>query len=226
MTNDRYARWGAASGIVAIVLIVVGFFIGTSDLPDIDAPANEWLSFVTDNQSEIQWGTSIVAVGVFFFIWFLGSLRSALRAAEGGTGRLASITFASGVVIAGFFLLVITAIQAAAFRSDASADTVRGLWDLSTVAGAPAVGAFTAFFAATAIAGYRHNALPAPVAGLSALAAITQPLALGVGVTDSGAFAGDGVLGFWVPFWTLVIGVVALSVTLMRQPTPAGATRT
>jgi hypothetical protein len=33
----------------------------------------------------------------------------------------------------------------------------------------------------------------------SALAAITQPLAYGIAVTDHGAFASDGVLGFVIP---------------------------
>jgi hypothetical protein len=33
-------------------------------------------------------------------LWFLGSLRSALRAAEGGTGRLSAIAYAGGIVLA------------------------------------------------------------------------------------------------------------------------------
>jgi hypothetical protein len=59
----------------------------------------------------------------------------------------------------------------------------------------PAAAAFTAFFAATAIAGYRYRAFPAPVAGLAALAAITQPLTFGIALTDSGPLSENGFLG-------------------------------
>jgi hypothetical protein len=218
MDNDRYARYGAATGIIAVILILVGYSIGTQDIPDISASADAWLSWVTDNQSQIQWGTSITVVGLFFYIWFLGSLRSALGAAEGGAGRLTSVAYAGGIVSAGFFVLGLTAIQASAFRTDASADVVRGLNDVATVCGAPAAAGFAVLFAATAIVGYRYGAVPAPVAGFSALAAITQPLALGIGVTDSGAFAGDGVLGLWVPIVTFALAILTLSGALYRQP--------
>jgi hypothetical protein len=73
---------------------------------------------VTDNQGEIQTGTTITAIGLFFYIWFLGSLRTALSRAEGGEGRLASVAYGGGLVSAGFFLVGLTTLQAAAFRTD------------------------------------------------------------------------------------------------------------
>jgi hypothetical protein len=217
MANDKYARYGAATGILAVILILVGYSIATQDVPATDAPADDWLSYVTDNQSQIQVGTTIVAVGLFFYIWFLGSLRSALSLAEGGSGRLASIAFGGGIVSAGFFVIGLTAVQAAAFRTDASADVVRALSDIGTVCGAPAAAGFAALFGATAIVGYRYRPIPAPVAGFSALAAITQPLALGVGVTDSGPFAADGVFGLWVPIITFAVAILTLSAALVRR---------
>lgn len=220
MDNDRYARYGAAAGIVATILIVVGYLIFSSDIPDVDAPAGKWQSFYADNQNQVQTGLTIVGVGAFFFIWFLGSVRSAIAAAEGGTHRLASIAFGGGLVAATFFVVAITGSAAAAFRADQLTDPslTRALNDIGLLAGAPAAAGFTALFAATAIAGYRHGALPAPVAGLSALAAVTQPLVYGIAVTDSGAFAGDGVLGLWIPFVTFVVGLVAISGALVNRP--------
>jgi hypothetical protein len=59
-----------------------------------------------------------------------------------------------------------------------------------------------------------------------ALAAIGQLCAYPTGVTDSGAFAPDGVLGLFVPFSTFVIGVLAISGTLVsRAGAGAGAGR-
>ena len=62
---------------------------------------------------------------------------------------------------------------------DLDPNTTRALNDLGVVVGGPGAAGFTALFAATAIVGYRHGAIPAPVAEFSALAAITQPLGYG-----------------------------------------------
>jgi hypothetical protein len=223
MEKGSHARYGAATGILAVILIAVGFGIFSSDIPETDAAAQEWGSFFTDNQDQIQTGLTIVGIGLFFYIWFLGSLRDAIAGAEGGTGRLASIAYGGGLVGAAFFVVAITSGAAAAFRPEEVDPTLtRGLNDLGTVVGAPAAAGFTALFAATAVAGYRHGALPAPVAGLSALAAITQPLAYGVAMTDTGAFAADGVLGLWVPLATFVVGFLAISGALVSRAGEGG----
>ena len=64
------------------------------------------------------------------------------------------------------------------------------------------------------------------VAGISALAAIGQLCAYPTGVTDTGAFAPDGVLGLFVPFVTFAVAVLAISGTLVsRAGAAAGAGR-
>ena len=223
MNDDRYARYGAASGIVAVILLLVGFGLGLQDVPDIDSAAPDWAAYVADNQSQIQLGATLASIGLFFLIWFLGTLRSALRVAEGGTGRLTAIAYAGGIVGAAALVPLLTAIYAGTFRTDASPDVIRGMFDLSIVSAAPAMGGAMALFAATAIVGYRHRPFPAPVAGFAALAAISQPFALGAGIADSGAFSGEGALGLWLPFGTFAIATVALSVALIRQPVAARA---
>jgi hypothetical protein len=220
MSDDRFARYGAASGILA-VLLTVGGFVGfiLPNAPDLDAPGTDWATYFTAHQSRIQVGVIVLGVGLFFFIWFLGSLRSALARAEGGEGRLASIAFGGGIVAVASLLIAASAGAVAALRpEDLDPNTTRALNDLGVVAGGPGAAGFTALFAATAIVGYRHRAVPAPVAGLSALAAITQPLAYGVAVTDSGAFAASGLLGGFIPIITFVVATLALSYALIREP--------
>jgi hypothetical protein len=224
METDRYARYGAATGIIAAILTVVGFFIFGTDIPATDASAQEWGSFFSDNQTQVQVGATLVGVGLFFLLWFLGSLRGAIAAAEGGAGRLASIAFGGGIIVVAFFTLAITGGVTAAFRPDqVDPNLTRALNDFGALAGAPASAGFAALFGAAAIAGYRYAVVPAPVAGLSALAAVTAPLAFGIVFTDSGVFAADGVLGLWVPFVTAVVALIALSWSLMRAATPAAA---
>ncbi|MGH2966835.1 MAG: hypothetical protein ACRDMH_15830 [Solirubrobacterales bacterium] len=220
MSDDRFARYGAASGILA-VLLTAGAFVGfiLPNAPDLDAPGTDWATYFTAHQSRIQVGVIVLGVGLFFFIWFLGSLRSALARAEGGEGRLASVAFGGGIVAVASLLIAASAGAVAALRpEDLDPNTTRALNDLGVVAGGPGAAGFTALFAATAIVGYRHRAVPAPVAGLSALAAITQPLAYGVAVTDSGAFAASGLLGGFIPIITFVVAALALSYALIREP--------
>src|ERR1700730_2557236 len=118
MHDDRFARQGAAGGIISVVLLIVGFGLFSSGAPSFDASAQTWADYFADHATRIQIGITIVGVGLFFFLWFLGSLRAALATAEAGTGRLASIAFGGGILSAAFLLLGLTAGAAAAFRPD------------------------------------------------------------------------------------------------------------
>ena len=120
MNDDRLGRYGAASGIVGVFLLV-GSFLGfiLPNAPDLDAPGTDWASYFTDHQSRIQVGVIVLGVGLFFFIWFLGSLRSALARAEGGEGRLASVAFGGGIV-------AVVTLFIAASASAVAAPTARG----------------------------------------------------------------------------------------------------
>lgn len=221
---DRYARMGAAGGMVSIVMLIVGFGLLTSGAPGFDASGTEWAKHITDHATRIQIGITVVGVGIFFFIWFLGSLRTAIATAEGGTGRLAALAYGSGILSAATLMVGLTAVAAAAFRpEEIDPNLTRALNDFGALIAGPAAGGLTAFAAATAIAGYRHGALPAPIAGFSALSAITQPLAFGVVFCTTGAFAADGVLGVWVPVITFSVAVFTASWTLYRGHEPAAA---
>lgn len=220
MPSDRHARWGAATGFLFLILFVVGFggFV-TPDVPEASASAQDWQSFYSEHQDRVQAGIVIVSISVFFLIWFLGSLRAALAAAEGGNGRLTAVAYAGGLGLVAFFLIALTVTGVAAYRPDeVDPNLTRALNDVGFVLGAPGAAAIMALFGATAIVGYRHKAVPAPVAGFCALAAITAPLTLGVVATDTGAFAPDGVFGLVVPVLTFLIGFLALSIALVRQP--------
>ena len=224
MTEDRHAKYGAATGILAVLAVLIGLVAVTPKPPDVDASALEFARYFRDHQDAIRWGLAIASAGVFFFIWFLGSVRSGLAAAEGGVGRLADVAFAGGVAGAAFFILGLTAQAAAAFRPDTlpPAET-QSLADIFIVAGAPAFGAFMAFFAAAALVASRSAALPSWLTGTMAVAALVQPLGIGASVTQTGAFAGDGVLGFLLPVLGFAAGTIALSVALMRTPYPSAA---
>src|SRR6187200_1957428 len=97
MERGRFVRYGALSGIVAVILIIVGFSIFASDIPDADDAAQKWQTFFLDHQDRVQTGMTLISIGGLFFLWFLGSLREGIAAVEGGA-RLASIAFGGGLV--------------------------------------------------------------------------------------------------------------------------------
>jgi hypothetical protein len=219
MSTDRHARLGAASGFAYLILSTIGFaaFIGPN-LPEMDAPGVEWQAYYSDHQDRIQIGIVLVSISVIFLLWFLGSLNAALRAAEGGNGRLTAVAYGGGIGVIVFFFIAMTATAVAALRPDeVDPNLTRAMNDFALLCAGPSAAAVAALFGATAIVGYRHAAVPAPVAGFSALAAVTAPLGFFVVVTDSGAFAADGFLGFLVPLVTTLIAVLALSIALFRR---------
>jgi hypothetical protein len=217
MSEDRYAKYGAATGIVFVVLFVIGFLIITPSPPDLDAPVGDWSSYYTDHQDAINTALVLVSVSLFFFIWFLGSLASALRVAA-GSPRLPSIAFGGGLVAVATFFIAITCLAVAAHRPDqVTPELTRALNDGSVLAGVPGIAGLGALYAATALVIVRSSLLPHWLGWLSAVAAAVQPLTFGVLYTDTGAFAADGVLGLFVPFAVAIITILALSIVLIQN---------
>jgi hypothetical protein len=101
MNSSRWERIGAATGIGSVVLIVVGFFAGPES-PDQDKSPQAFVNFWLDsgNRSRNYLTMGLIAGGLLLFLWFLGSLRVALRRAEGDPGRLAGVAFGGGVAFA------------------------------------------------------------------------------------------------------------------------------
>jgi hypothetical protein len=218
MSDDSSARQGGWAGIVFAILTVVGFGVLIPKPPDTDSSAATFATYFVDHQNAIRAGLTVVGVGLFFYIWFLGSLRGILAAAEGGAARLASVAYGGGLVGAAFFIVGLAAGETAAFRpDDVAPDVTRAFSDFFIIIGAPAATAFAAFFAATAMAGSRHGALPSWAVGLSWVGAIGALPAIGASLTTTGAFSGDGVLGLFVPVITFVVGLVAISIAMLRS---------
>jgi len=223
MSDRDWERIGAATGAFSVLLFIVGFGILPTP-PDVDASAAEIHAYYADEQEGIQVSMVLLTGALFFFIWFLGSLRSALRAAEGGTGRVSSVAFAGGLVSAGALFTLITLIAGAAFRPDEStAEVTSAINDLAVVSGAPALAGLTALFAASAKVALRHGALPSSIGLLLGLAALAQPFAVGAMLTDSGVFAGDGVLGLFLPIAAFAVAILATRGALVQRAGRLGA---
>jgi hypothetical protein len=211
MNDDRYVEYGAATGILFVILTVIGFAVVIPNPPDLNAPSQEWASYFLGHHSAIRAGIVILAAAFFFYIWFLGTLTSVLRIAS-GTPRLPSIALIGGVLGGALLLVGLAAEAVAAYRPQGVDPLItRELSDIFLMVGVVAIPAFTALFAAAAIVLLRSGAFPAWLGWLTAVAAVVQPLTFGALFTKSGAFAGDGALGLFVPFIVTMVTFFALS---------------
>jgi hypothetical protein len=224
MSEDRWPKVGASFGIVAGVLLVLSFlFTGTP--PGFHDSAAEVKSFVEDNHDELQVAVALGFAALAAFLWFLGSVFLRLRAAE-PFARLSAAALAGGVALAAGGLIGSVAEGAATYHaSSIGSDSVLALWDLSVFGFLFFLVGFSVLAAATGALALRLNALPRGL-GLYSLGAACYVFVVGLiaTFTETGAFSpSDGVLGL-IAFLAFLIWLVAMSLTLIREPRRAVST--
>ena len=207
----RAERYAPLTGVVAVVLWVVGLFLlEKDDRPDGKDTA-AFVAWVQQNDSSILAGALIFGFGVLFFLWMLGSLRAALFAAEGGTGRLATIAFGSGVATSVALMFTYLPHAQAAFDHENTSDTaIEALVRVGDAFFGGAALFSIPLLVATALAILRFGALPRWLAWVSLLVALVlaiPPL----------AFFGL-VLG--LPIWVLATSVVLFRPTAALESRP------
>jgi hypothetical protein len=89
---------GPLTGIVFVALAIVAAVIA-GETPATDDDPREIVSFYLDNDSEQAWGSVVLALACVALLFFLGSLRRALRAAAGDEGGLSTVVLLGGLMI-------------------------------------------------------------------------------------------------------------------------------
>lgn len=217
MNERRHAQLGAATGIAWVALLVLSLAVVIPAPPEVKDVPEAWARYFIDHRGAIQLGNALIAVGALFYLWFLGSLRSHLRAAEGGTGRLSDVAFGAGVASTGFIFIALTAAFTAALRPDEiSPELVRTLNDVGVVAGGATAGAYAALLLATGLIALRFGALSRRIGWLCIVCGLLQFVAIGL-VTDSGGFSIDEAGGV-VPLIAFAVAILSISISLVREP--------
>jgi hypothetical protein len=98
-------RWTSWTGVVAVVLWVVGAGVGSSGAPSESASEADWLAHVETHATSILAGGWIWMAGWIAFLWFAIVLRERLAAAEGGSRAFANATFLGSVLVGAFMML-------------------------------------------------------------------------------------------------------------------------
>lgn len=213
MPDTRLTRWAPLSGIVFLVLVYAGNALQGST-PPLHGDAEAVAEFYGDKGTQIALGMSLSLVSLFFLAWFLGSLRTALRAAEGADGMLGSIAMGGGfaalaLMAAGFALNAAGALRGQEGGS-VPGDVAVAFYDGGlALSGLAAPIALAVLLAATAAVALRSAALPRWLGWVSVVLAV-------LGLVTPLSF----MLFLVFPLWVLAVGVV-----LHRGSAPATAAR-
>lgn len=224
MNNDKWAKYGALTGLAAVVLYVVGTLVLPKP-PDFDAPAAEVSAYFADEQSGIQVATAFYAAAGGLFLWFIGTLASALRQAEGGP-RLSSIAFGAGVASVAIFAVDLTMFAVASLRADQGvlgAEIQQALFDAGNLGFASGAFVFAALYAASGLVILRKGGpLPEWMGWLAMLTSILIALRVGALFSTDGAFAADGLFGYWVGIVSFLVWTAIASVMLYQELSKGG----
>jgi hypothetical protein len=98
LTQQRWHVLAPLTGVLFVLLAILAFII-SGETPDTDDSPQKILDFYVDNDTSQLWAGAVLAWSAVPLMFFLGVLRSTLRAAEGPIGRLSAVTFGGGIVL-------------------------------------------------------------------------------------------------------------------------------
>jgi hypothetical protein len=96
---SRLERLAPLSAFVAVILVFIGAVL-TGETPSGDDSAQEVVDFYADKETEVWVGSILVTLAALALVWFAASLRAHIREREGGSGRVSTLPFAGGILIA------------------------------------------------------------------------------------------------------------------------------
>jgi hypothetical protein len=201
MSKESWERLAAASGLISLVLFIVGWFAYGSGPTVADDPATI-LGFFSSNPDRVIWSMFFQGLASLALIWFMAALVMAMnRADETLLAVAAGLAFAVALALGSAATIMRSGL---AFLSvgDVTADTVAVIFYLGSVIDTGQNMFSAGFFLPVALAAFRTRFIPAWWGWVSIVAAfwaITSTTALNHA-------------GFWSPhgagFLNLVLYIV------------------
>jgi hypothetical protein len=161
----RTRRWDRLAAGLGIVFVALQLGLGAvlAGAPALDAPAAEIQSYLVDDGVNVLLAATLGTLSAFFFLWFLGNVRTFLRTAEGGPGSLSAVAFGAGLVT--ITLATTASLPTVALAWDDTAalaepGLVQAAWNLNTLALVPIGSSAGAFCLAAAVVILRTRVMP------------------------------------------------------------------
>ena len=209
-------RLGAASGIIAVLLMVVLIFVGTpafEEVFDFQASAQQFGVTIDKYRQTLGLVNFLVGLIGLFLLGFTGSLKTILRRAEGEPGLLSTAAYTAGALWA-FVWILYAALVSSAMELPGFYQNPEGAKTIFPVAFhmlfSPVILLLPAMLlGATALVILRTQVLPRWLGWVSALFALLNIVAAGSGLI----FGGPAILLTIIfPLW-----LVATSIVLIRK---------
>lgn len=210
----RRTDWSAISGVL-LCLCWAPMAIVIPRLPDLGSAA-EIERFWQENLGLMQAVILSVSIGFLFLLVFLGGLVERLRQAG---GALAFTALASALMFMTALNVALGLDLAAGLLSeDGSSKSTYALHTAAFLLAAPAAPAGAAFFVAIALASFRRNLFPRPLAWLSVVGVIANVGALGGALSLTGPLnSGNGLVGgIAAPLGLYLTWILCVSVWWLR----------
>ena len=194
---SRWSRWASLTGVVFVVLVVLGGPVAAGTTPNSKATGVHVIAFFEAHRSRERASAVLLTVAFIVFLFFAGSLRSYLRRTEAVEGLTAVVLAAAAVLAAGQTAgtgLVFALTDAPTHLSPAAAQTLNVLSNdmvLTSAAG------FSAFGIASGLAILRGAALPGWLGWISIL--------IGVVIVTPAEFVAAIALAVWIIIVSILI---------------------
>jgi hypothetical protein len=209
LTEQRWPAWAPLTGVVFVILFVISFAI-SGDTPDVNDSPQKILDFYKDNDSDLILSALLGGWGTLFFFFFLGVLRSLLRATEGAAARLSPVAFGGGLVLGVGMLSFAGFTFALGDAADhLTPDAAQTLNTLNSDFFFPLAVGLGTLMIATGLIAIRSRVLPPWLAWIALVIGIAA-------VTPAGFFA---FLAFGL--WTLVTSILLWRAGAASAPPPA-----
>lgn len=209
-------RVSAASGIVAVVLLVVAVAIVGTNVPTYDDAPQKFARFYADKSSTIELSDMLGIFGAAAFLWFAGFLRWSYGAAEQlarGYQRATPIAFASAIAGVAVSLVFNAAHEAAVVSQGVAFPAVVRAFDLFGAYALTAAAVLLSVFLLASFFLIRVTKVLPEWLGWLAIAGtllgVLQAFVLVTPQDDNGLLGGLGYAWFAVfMLWTLIASVV------------------
>jgi hypothetical protein len=212
-------RLAPLTGLVFSVLLVICFVI-SNDSPNTDDSTAKWVSYYSKHDGREIAVSLVAAIAILFFVWFAGTLRARLRAAEGSPGRLSNTAF-GGAILFAMSGLLFTGLDftAADTSGDVPPQVTQTIGVLDNDLFIPLAVGGAALMLATGVLAIRTRALPRWLAWVAVVIGV-------VSVTPAGFIAFLAII-LWIAIVSVLMYVRGGDVGPVERPAggppPAGA---